>query len=403
MGIDYDPTRIIAGVDTVKIRMARNWLSASGFKARRLLELAEALEEDGRAEEAVKVRALADPVIDDTLAPFNQTVLDTRQSGDLPAQCLAFIALAQALANFGRQLQADSAFKSAEGLSDRISVVVRQEQHEPAELYSWVAGLYSLNFLHERLLYSGRKEAAERFRERCNGYGRNMADAATELGLKDAAQAQEDRDPHREGKAMAMLARALHEVHRRREAAFCAAEALRLGHGNYLNVHGLKHWHYLGRGDSWYWLATAEPGSNDPADYRYDDSPAPDKPYGLIEGPPGEEVIGEVIAGYLAIKTLGPFLQAFATKLGERLGEATGRAISRLYLRRRPQTKDQVEVEAEDKTKTIVILPEPFTDAEREAFIDLDVTDPHVRGKTLRWDGKQGKFLPDGESGSHPE
>jgi len=395
MVIGYDPTRIIAGVDTGKISMARRFVRAMrgtrgidyASEAQTLLELAKLLERAGRAEEAVKARELADPLIDDALGPVYHDVADTEQSGDLPAQCFASIALAQALASVGRRLQADSAFRSAEELSDRIAAIVRQEQHEPAQLYSWIAGLYSLNKLHDLLRRSGREEVAERLRERCDGFGRNMADAAVELGFKDAAQAQEDHDLQREGKAMAMLARALHEAGRKRESAFCASEALRLGHGNYREIR----W--------WFdWSSTAKPGSNDPVAYGYDDSPTPDKPVGPINGPPGipgPEVIGEVIAGYLAIKTLGPFLQAFATKLGEQLGETTGRAIARLYLRRRPRARDQVEVEA--GTKTIVVLPDPFTDNEREAFIDIDVTDPHIRGKTLRWDEDQGKFLPEEE------
>lgn len=439
MGTGYNPTRIIAA-DTGKIRMARRFVRAMreprGFDYSTLLELAEVLEEAGRAEEAVKVlefafarimrgesaraetllelaaafkqagraeeavqvQELADARIGDALAPLNQTIVDTQQSGDLPAQCFAFIALALELRSFGRKPQADSAFKSAEELSDRIAAIVRQAHHEPALFYSWIAGLYSLNELYRALHWSGREEAAERLEERCNGFGRSMADAAIEIGFKDVAQAQEDQDPHREGKAMAMLARALHEVGRKRESAFCGAEALRLGQGNYRKISVLY-------SD---WSSTAKPGSNDPAAYGYndpaaygyDDTPPPDKPIGPINGPLSPEIVGEVIVGYLAIKTLGPFLQAFATKLGEQLGEATGRAISRLYLRRRPHARDQVEVEA--GTKTIVILPEPFTDNEREAFIDIDVTDPHVRGKTLHWDGNQGKFLPEGESSSDP-
>ena len=54
-----------------------------------------------------------------------------------------------------------------------------------------------------------------------------MADTAIEICFEGAARAQEDQDPHREGKAMAMLARALHEVGRNRESSFCAAEASR--------------------------------------------------------------------------------------------------------------------------------------------------------------------------------
>lgn len=375
----------------------RRELEEPDEEARSLLKFAAALKEAGQAAEADQVLELADILIDESLEPLHETVADAQESGDLPAQCFAFVVIAQKLRDFGRMPQADSAFKSAEELSDRISAIVRQEQYESAQLYSWVAGLYSLNKLYNLLRREGREAAADRLWERCNGFGRNMADAAIEAGFRDATQAREDQDPYREGKATAMLARALHEAGRNRESAFCAAEALRLGYryGTYNEISGLY----------FKWSSTDKPGSTDPAAYGYND-PAVyghddgDKPYGPITGPPGPEVIGEVIAGYLAIKALGPFLQAFATKLGEQLGEATGRAISRLRLRRRPHTRDQVEIEA--GTKTIVVLPDLFTDKEREAFIDIDVTDPDIRGKTLHWDGNKGKFLPEREPGSDP-
>jgi len=392
----YNPARIINEIDTGKIRRARAWVgqmrgTATMFgysEIQALLELAEALEEAGRAEEAIKARELAAPLIDYALKPVNQTVLDTQQSRDLPAQCFAFIALAHALTNAGRSPQADSAFKSADDLIGRISVIVQQEQHEPAELYSWTAGPYSFGVLLGALRSAGRGEAAERVEECSPGFSRNMAEAAIEIGIKDAARAQEDQDPHREGKAMSLLARALHEVGRDRESAFCAAEALRLGHGNYRTISGNQEY--------WEWSSTARPGSSDPAAYGYDDSPK----YCMIPGSGSPETyIGDLIVGYLAIKTLGPFLQAFATKLGEQLGEATGRAISRIHLRRYPRTGNQrLEIKTEAKIETIVILPNPLTDEEREALIDIDLTVPGVQGMTLRWDENEGKFLPDVES-----
>jgi hypothetical protein len=67
MGIDYEPTRIIDGVGTGKIRMARRFVSAMRGEPRHrtetMLELAAALEEVGRAEEAAKVREFADSLI----------------------------------------------------------------------------------------------------------------------------------------------------------------------------------------------------------------------------------------------------------------------------------------------------------------------------------------------------
>ncbi|WP_326757521.1 hypothetical protein OHB35_01445 [Streptomyces phaeochromogenes] len=262
------------------------------------------------------------------------------------------IALAQALGSVRRTQQAEAAFTSAEELSERISTVVRKPRHEPAELHCWVAGVYSLNYLRDLFVSAGRKEAAERLFDRCNGFGRNMPDAAIELGFAEAGRAQEAQGLDREGKAMALLARGLHEVRRRNESAYCAAEALRLGHGSYREI----------KWPGWGWSSTAEPGSNDPTAYRHNDIPPSSKP---IAGPlTTGSYAGDLIVGYLAIKALGPFLEAFATKLGEQFGESTGRAISRLALRRRPRTTDQVEVESSE-AKTTVILPDPFTDDER--------------------------------------
>ncbi|MCX5338242.1 hypothetical protein [Streptomyces sp. NBC_00140] len=398
MEIDYDPTRRIVGVDTDKIAMARNFVHAmrgrpgiaNDSAAQTLLELAEALEEAGRVEEGIKVRERAQPLIDDALAPLYRTVAETERSGDLPAWCCALIALARALGSVRWTQQAEAAFASAEELSERISTVVRKPRHEPAELHCWVAGLYSLNYLVDRLASDGRKEAADRLVDRCNGFGRNMPDAAIELGLAEARRAQEAQDLDREGKAMALLARGLHEVHRSHESAYCAAEALRLGHGNYREIKWLD------------WSSTARPGSNDPTAYRHDDTPPSSKPGGPITGPPFTgSYAGDLIVGYLAVKALGPFLEAFATKLGEQFGESTGRAISRLALRRRPRTRDQVEVESSE-AKTTVILPDPFTDDAREAFIDIDVADPDIRGRTLYWNEEHGTFLPKDDSASDP-
>ncbi|MBQ0967449.1 hypothetical protein KBY91_31915 [Streptomyces sp. RK23] len=397
MGIDYDPTRRIVEVDTDKIAMARNFVRAMrgtpgighASEAQALLELADALEGADRIEEGIKVREHAQPLITEALIPLYQTVAEAGRSGDLPARCFALIALAQALGSVRRTQQAEAAFTSAEELSDRISAIVQKPRHEPAELHCWVAGGYSLNYLRDLFVRTGRKEAAERLVDRCNGFGRNMPEAAIELGFAEANDAQNAQDLDREGKAMALLARSLHEVGRRHESAYCAAEALRLGHGSYREIA----W------SGWGWSSTAEPGSNDPTAYRRDDGVPPSpKP---VEGPLTGSYTGDLIAGYLAVKALGPFLEAFATKLGEQFGESTGLALSRLALRRRPRTRDQVEIESSE-AKTTVILPDPFTDDKREAFIDIDVADPDIRGRMLHWNEEHGRFLPEDDSNSDP-
>nr|WP_168516547.1 hypothetical protein [Streptomyces sp. S1D4-11]QIZ01211.1 hypothetical protein HEP87_55765 [Streptomyces sp. S1D4-11] len=408
MGMDYDPTQCVAGADTDKILMARKFVRimrgtrgiAYDSEARTLVELAEALERVGRTEEGLKAREIAGPLIEHALAPLYRTVAEIEGSGDLPAQCFALLALAEALACIGRTQQAEAAFASVEEIGEEIYTVVRKTRYEPAELHSWVAGVYSLNVLRDVLAGAGREEAADRLFDRCNGFGRNMPDAAIELGLAEVSRAQVVQNLDREGKAMALLARALREVGRRHESAYCAAEALRLGHGNYREIERLT-----GEQAHWGWSSTAEPGSNDPTAYRSRDPSRSSTPRrnGRVKGPlsPTGSYAGDLIVGYLAIKVLGPFLEAFATKLGEQFGESTGRAISRLVLRRRPRRRDQVEIES-CEVKTTVILPDPFTDDAREAFIGIDVTDPDIRGMTLYWDEEHGKFLPRGDSGSDP-
>ncbi|CAG6397596.1 hypothetical protein NMG29_39265 [Streptomyces cocklensis] len=405
MGMDYDPTQCIAGVDTDKILMARKFVRimrgtrgiAYDSEARTLVELAEALERLGRVEEGSKARELAGPLIDDALAPVYRTVAEIEGSGDLPAQCFALLALAEALACVDRTQQAEAAFASVEEIGEEIYTVVRKTRYEVAELHSWVAGVYSLNVLRDVLAGAGREEAADRLFDRCNGFGRNMPDAAIELGLAEVGRARAVRNLDREGQAMALLARALHEAGRRQESAYCAAEALRLGHGNYRKIERLT-----GGQAHWGWSSTAEPGSNDPTVYRSRDPSHSSTPRrnGRVKGPlsPTGSYAGDLIVGYLAIKALGPFLEAFATKLGEQFGESTGRAISRLALRRRPRRRDQVEIESSE-AKTTVILPHPFTDDAKEAFIDIDVADPDILGMTLYWDEAHGEFLPTGASG----
>ncbi|GAA2638545.1 hypothetical protein GCM10009863_64260 [Streptomyces axinellae] len=45
----------------------------------------------------------------------------------------------------------------------------------------------------------------------------------------------------------------------------------------------------------------------------------------------------------------------------------------------------------------------PLTDGAREAFIDIDMADPDIRGKTLHRNEEHGKFLPKDDSGLDPE
>jgi hypothetical protein len=111
----------------------------------------------------------------------------------------------------------------------------------------------------------------------------------------------------------------------------------------------------------------------------------------------------EIVAvGFAANKTLGPFLQAFATKLGEPLGESCAQALRRIKLHRLTPGVSKRSTGGVDRKivielpegSTVVELPDPFTDEAKEAFIDLDVTADEVAGKTLRWDPATGKWTP---------
>ncbi|OIJ65516.1 hypothetical protein [Streptomyces mangrovisoli] len=98
-------------------------------------------------------------------------------------------------------------------------------------------------------------------------------------------------------------------------------------------------------------------------------------------------VFEEIVVGFLAVKLLGPFLEAFAGKLGERLGESVAQVLGRIRVtRRRDAAARNLEIEdGESRRPTTVALPEDFTEEARLALIELDITADAVRGTTLRW------------------
>jgi hypothetical protein len=100
-----------------------------------------------------------------------------------------------------------------------------------------------------------------------------------------------------------------------------------------------------------------------------------------------EPTYAELAVGFIALKILGPFVEAFATKLGEQLGESVGRALGRITLSRRIGTRRQLGVDVPNsRRRTRLELPEDLTDEARLALIDLDPTADEARGKLLRWD-----------------
>lgn len=103
----------------------------------------------------------------------------------------------------------------------------------------------------------------------------------------------------------------------------------------------------------------------------------------------------EIASGFLALQLIGPFAQAFASKLGEQLGISTARAAARIRLRRRSGqegVKQDELVISNPGTRVVIRLPDSFTDSARLALIDIDTTDPQVQGKTLFWDDEAGSW-----------
>jgi len=102
--------------------------------------------------------------------------------------------------------------------------------------------------------------------------------------------------------------------------------------------------------------------------------------------------------GFAALKILGPFADAFATKLGELFAESTAAAAQRVLLRRRTRrtgSTDRMAVLVAADVQTTIVIPADLSDDARLALIDLDVTADGVRGKTLVWDQGSGSWRPD--------
>ncbi|GGV77637.1 hypothetical protein GCM10010228_44780 [Streptomyces massasporeus] len=104
----------------------------------------------------------------------------------------------------------------------------------------------------------------------------------------------------------------------------------------------------------------------------------------------------EILVGFLAVKFLGPFLEAFAGKIGEQFGESAVRALGRIRVTRKHDT-DSRNLEIDDSDTgipTVLVLPEDFTEEAQLALIDLDVTAGEVRGTTLRWNPDTAAWEP---------
>ncbi|MFJ2090691.1 hypothetical protein ACIOEW_15695 [Streptomyces sp. NPDC087901] len=100
-------------------------------------------------------------------------------------------------------------------------------------------------------------------------------------------------------------------------------------------------------------------------------------------------------SGFVAVKFLGPFVEAFATKLGEGLGESAVAAAGRLRLLwDHGDGRRDLDVLTPGSQRTTLVLPENFDDAARLAAIDLDLGAEGVQGAELHWDNATGTWVP---------
>jgi hypothetical protein len=151
-------------------------------------------------------------------------------------------------------------------------------------------------------------------------------------------------------------------------------------------------------GDSGYAAASTPDTTEPPTPVPPRASPVPRSGLPEKRGEAGAEHLGgalaspgslfeEILVGFLAVKFLGPFLEAFAGKLGEQFGESAVRALGRIRVTRRRDT-DSRNLEIDDPntgSPTVLVLPEDFTEEAQLALIELDVAAEEVRGTTLRW------------------
>lgn len=106
--------------------------------------------------------------------------------------------------------------------------------------------------------------------------------------------------------------------------------------------------------------------------------------------------LDEIVLLFGAAKFLGPFLEEFAKKLGERFGEAAADAVKRIRghrSRHRQRLRIDTSTSADDPKITTILLPEgELSDACKRAILDLNLRAKENRGATLRWDEKIERF-----------
>jgi hypothetical protein len=95
----------------------------------------------------------------------------------------------------------------------------------------------------------------------------------------------------------------------------------------------------------------------------------------------GPSEVETVVAGFFALKVVGPFLEEFAKKIGQQFGETTLHALRRIRLRSRDKRSQELEV----CSITLVLPPQLSEEAER-GILEIDLTDPAYHGAILHWD-----------------
>ncbi|MEU8812580.1 hypothetical protein ACN6K5_001566 [Streptomyces violaceoruber] len=112
---------------------------------------------------------------------------------------------------------------------------------------------------------------------------------------------------------------------------------------------------------------------------------------GMVTGTIG---FAEIAVGVATLKFLGPFVEAFAAKIGETLGESTVQAIKRVSLiRRRTAEARHLGIDLPNtRTLTTLVLPDDFSDEAKLALVDLDITAEGICGATLHWNSETGAW-----------
>ncbi len=94
----------------------------------------------------------------------------------------------------------------------------------------------------------------------------------------------------------------------------------------------------------------------------------------------------------LIAATLGPFVTAFATKLGERLGTTV--RVKRMPWPQRRGRRAQLVVTQSFRQAVTIEVESGLSEEARLALIDLDVERPELWGHLLRWDQEAEAWLP---------